>query len=223
MPPLIYFYCNQCDIYLTNKEVPNHRDKYKNHNLEKIFTDKQRVKLSKLLSFMLRHNPQSMGIHLMDNGLTEESLDEIITIIKKNRNHFEWLSKQKIRTLVEIDKKGRFEIINNRIRARYGHSIPRIKIDLKEKNLPNELFHGTNLRSYEKIRREGLKPMGRNLVHLTSSLKDAKIVGTRHRGQLKILKINVKNAINEGYKIWRAGKNVFVSNYIPSKYIRELN
>jgi len=59
-------------------------------------------------------------------------------------------------------------------------------------------------------------------VHLTSSIKDALEVGYRHSKHSHrpiILRINVKKALDSGIKIWKAGKNVYVSKFIPPKFI----
>ena len=213
---LKYFYCEQCERYLTNKEISNHLKEFHSHKIKEIFTDKKRVRLSKLLSIALRHQPKVLQIQLDNEGFT--NLEKLINQIKK-RNNFEWVNRKMINAIIELDNKGRFEINDNNIRARYGHSIPRIKINLKNSDLPEILYHGTNYNAYIKIENEGIKPMGRNLVHLTSFIKDAKIVGSRHHGKLVLLEINVNKAINNGYQIWRAGKNVYVTNFIPKKYI----
>ena len=222
MKKINYYYCVLCNKYLTNNELKPHLKKYGNHNVLEIFTNKKRVQLSKFLSLILRHKPQVIKIHLNKNGFTKEDLDEIIDRIINKRN-FQWVGKKQIEAIVRLDPKGRFEIKNNSIRARYGHSIEQINIDLEKSDLPSILYHGTSEGAYKKIKLEGLKAMNRNLVHLTSSLGDAKIVGMRHTGNQKknliILQINVKRAEKIGCEIWQAGKNVFVSNYIPSKCI----
>jgi putative RNA 2'-phosphotransferase len=218
-----YFYdCSDCDIYLTNDEVQSHLKNNPDHDLKKIFSDKKRVRLSKFLSLILRHKPHVSDLHLKEDGFTEESLDEILKRIK-NKKSYEWVGEREIEAIVRLDPKGRFEIKGNYIRARYGHSIELINVDLRKTDIPSILYHGTSERAYNKIKIEGLKPMGRNLVHLTSSFDDAKMVGLRHTGNQKknliILQIDSKSAEKEGYEIWQAGKNVFVSNYIPSRYI----
>ncbi|MHA1269006.1 MAG: RNA 2'-phosphotransferase [Candidatus Helarchaeota archaeon] len=222
---LSYFFCINCHIYLTNKEISFHSKSYPDHLINKVFTDKKRVRLSKLLSLLLRHKPKIFNLKLMKNGYTEIKLDELVEKIKKQPN-FEWVSIEKIKAIIELDKKGRFEISDDRIRARYGHSIPWIKIDLEHENVPAFLYHGTTSSAYKKIKIEGIKPMGRNLVHLTSSINDARNIGKRHfrkHEHLILLKIDIYGLKSTGIEVWKAGKNVYVCNHVPPTFISLIN
>ena len=221
MAHLKFYFCEECKQYITNRELDQHSLKFPSHNVIEMFSDKKRINLSKFLSLILRHKPDIIGIKLKVNGYTEQTLDELIEKLRE-RERFKWVDRGRIEALIDLDRKGRFEISNNRIRARYGHSISWINIELYDKDIPNYLYHGTNEDSYSKIKLEGLKPMGRNLVHLTSSLTDAKIVGRRHKGKLVLLKIDAKQALEDGIDIWKAGKNVYVSNFIPNRYITQI-
>ncbi len=207
-----YYYCETCQDYSPNPKNCEHPRKF-------ILSEKQRRNLSKFLSYNLRHNPSRIGIELDVKGFTQIPIEDLITILKTVRNS-PWISRKVIDALIFLDLKGRFEIRNDRIRARYGHSLKNIKIEVTRTDLPELLYHGTNLRAYQKIKQEGLKPMGRNLVHLTTSLKDAEIVGRRHKGELIILEVDVKKAVQEGIQIWQAGKTIFVSAFIPNAFIK---
>jgi putative RNA 2'-phosphotransferase len=191
------------------------------HEREFLFSEKMRRNLSKFLSYIFRHNPGSIGLELDSQGLSTIPIDQLLEILQEVRNS-PWINRKILESLLLLDPKGRFEINNDRFRARYGHSLKNIKIEILESDLPEFLYHGTNLSAYQQIKSEGLKPMGRNLVHLTSSLKDAQIVGRRHKGELIILNVDVKAAVQAGIEIWQAGNTIYVSNYIPSKYLKPL-
>ena len=212
MPRQNYFYCESCQDYSTTSESCD-------HSREFIFSEKQRRNLSKFLSYILRHHPNRIGIELDSKGFTQIPMDDLITILKKVRNS-PWISRKVLDALIFLDLKGRFEIRDDRIHARYGHSLKYITVAATRTDIPDILYHGTNLRAYQQIKQEGLKPMGRNLVHLTTSLKDAEIVGRRHKGELVILEIDVQKAIHEGIQIWQASSTIFVSNQIPAAYIK---
>ncbi|MHA1129466.1 MAG: RNA 2'-phosphotransferase [Candidatus Helarchaeota archaeon] len=212
MGRLKYYYCQICDDYST---IPNFCD----HERVFVFSEKMRRNLSKFLSYIFRHNPRQIGIELDSNGFSQIPVDQLIPLIQKARNS-DWITLETLKALIVLDHKGRFEIKNNRFRARYGHSLKYIKIEKRISDLPEILYHGTNMAAYELIKIEGLKPMGRNLVHLTSSIKDARIVGRRHKGDLVLLEINVRGALQDEIEIWQAGKSIYVSNYIPPQYIR---
>ncbi|MGM0411615.1 MAG: RNA 2'-phosphotransferase [Bacillota bacterium] len=82
---------------------------------------------------------------------------------------------------VKNDSKGRFSFLNNkeRIRANYGHSIEGINPDYKTIKPHKFLYHGTTPKVKNDILKEGLKPMGRNYVHLSVGIKEAKKVAKR--------------------------------------------
>ncbi len=181
------------------------------------------LKISKFLSYILRHHPETIGSSLDEEGYLKIDLDELLSRMKVRKEFRDVpLDKSVLFDIVKKDTKGRYEISNNKIRAGYGHSIKGIHVFLTENELPEFLFHGTIKKSLPLILRDGLKPMGRNLVHLTEDLKDAHLVGGRHGKNIIILKIAVKNAIKEGIKFWKPGKNVYTTFSIPPKFISDI-
>ncbi len=212
---LKHYYCQACEDYSNELNTCNHKR-------ELVFSDKQRTKLSKFLSYIFRHDPGRIGIEVDEEGFSRIGIDDLIAILQ-NKAGLPWLSRRSLDALILLDHKGRFEIRNDKFRARYGHSIKGITLKPTSEDLPAILYHGTNQTAYQQIIREGLKPMGRNLVHLTSSISDATIVGHRHGGELVLLEINVTKAILDGFFIWQAGKTVFVSNFIPKEYLKRIS
>ncbi|MHA1265594.1 MAG: RNA 2'-phosphotransferase [Candidatus Helarchaeota archaeon] len=179
------------------------------------------MKLSKFLSYILRHNPDKIGILLDKVGFTKVSIDDFISIVQKQPG-FNWVDRQIIYALVELDPKGRFEIHGNRIRARYGHSLKSIEIPLIEGFIPEILYHGTNENAYKRIQVEGLKAMGRNKVHLSVSLADAEKVGRRHGGKVVLLEISARMAKQDGINIFPASPTIFVADFIPPRFIHRI-
>jgi len=52
-------------------------------------------------------------------------------------------------------------------------------VDYQEDVDVKRLFHGTSASNLSSILREGIKPMGRTMVHLTASVRDAIEVALR--------------------------------------------
>ena len=129
------------------------------------------MKLSKLLSFILRHNPSLLGISLDSEGFSDISIDELAARIRK-LNGYQWVTAEDILKVVKTDEKGRFEVRDGRIRATYGHSIG-VKPHYDKVQEAPRLFHGTTRKAWERIKRSGLLPMGRRYVHLTTDPKEA--------------------------------------------------
>jgi len=76
-----------------------------------------RVKVSKYVSYLLRHDPR--GLTMDEQGFVD--LDELISKVKRS---FPSVDTQFLRRMVAESERKRFEIVDNRIRALYGHSFP---------------------------------------------------------------------------------------------------
>lgn len=161
---------------------------------------------SKQLAFLLRHDTEYSFVQggwriVMDlinhHGFTMEELEEI----------------------VRTDEKGRYEFNGdkNLIRARQGHSI-NVDVELEETTPPDILYHGTATRFVNSILREGLLPMSRQYVHLSSDIETAKKVGIRH-GEPHILSINAKQMADDGFKFFKSRNGVWLIKRVPVKYI----
>jgi len=176
---------------------------------------RKRIKISKFLSYILRHNPYQFGLQLDKYGFAD--LDQVLKVVKKKFP----LNKSQLEELVYTDKQARFQIKEGRIRACYGHSI-NVQPLSDTGNIPPTLYHGTSRKNLNSILKEGLKPMKRKFVHLSLTVEDAKRVGKRKDFLPVILKIDTEKAKREGIKFWRE-KTVVVASYIPSDCISPIN
>jgi putative RNA 2'-phosphotransferase len=145
-------------------------------------------------------------------------IDELIS--NANKYHNKHLNKDIIKDVVKNNDKQRFIIDteNNKIRANQGHSIE-IDLKLEPQAPPDELYHGTAIRFLESIRKDGIKPMSRQYVHLSRTEEIAETVGKRH-GEPTILKINTKAMHENGYKFYLSENKVWLVDYVPKEYIK---
>ncbi len=173
------------------------------------------VKLSKLLSYILRHNPSYIGISLDDMGFSNVTVEEIARRISEKRG-YEWVKPEHILRVIEVDEKGRFEVRDGRVRAAYGHSVE-VEAGVPVSDLAT-LYHGTTLRAWRRIREEGIKPGRRKYVHLSSSVEEAAIVARRHGKDVIVLEVDARAMLNDGFEIRKAGK-VYLVREVPPKYI----
>ncbi len=173
---------------------------------------RQRVKISKLMAYILRHDPAKFGISLDGHGFAK--LSELIACI---RSIHPWVERAHLEDLVERFRKRRFEIVEDKIRATYGHSI---EVEpLAEPIAPPEfLYHGTSPEALEEIRKDGLKPMQRQWVHLSISEEDALEVGRRKAQAPVILRIRAYLAHQGGVEFRREG-DIFLVKAIPPDFI----
>lgn len=174
--------------------------------------ESERTKISKFLSLVLRHKPEEIGIVLDSNGWA--SINEIIS--KTNEYNLDF---DKIKEVVETNDKNRFTISNDqsKIRANQGHSIS-VDLDLKEKEPPEILYHGTATRFIESIRKQGLCAQERNHLHLSDNIKTAMEVGQRY-GKPIILKIHAHEMYIEGAKFYLSENDVWLTKNVPIKFI----
>lgn len=169
-------------------------------------------KLSKHLSYLLRHHPEEAKLEIDRMGFTD--LGKLLRSLKDTK--YSWANKDDFEFLIDNSDKNRFEIRSGKIRALYGHSID---VEIKDPTQPpNVLYHGTSPRSLESILEEGLKPMNRQYVHLSKSIKEAYQVGKRHHEEPVILKIDAKIAWDNGIKFYER-PDVFLTKKIPPIYV----
>ena len=175
--------------------------------------NRSRVHISKFLSYVLRHNPAKFNLRIDQYGFVD--IDNILSILKQR---FPGLSKEGLFELVSQDYKGRFEIIDDKIRATYGHSIA-VELPNLPIKPPEFLYHGTSKKAMDLILKQGLKPMHRQFVHLSQNREDAIRVGLRHTPEPVILKILAQDAYLEGIEFFKQA-NTYLAKFIPKQYIK---
>jgi putative RNA 2'-phosphotransferase len=172
------------------------------------------TQLSKIVSHALRHEPQSYNLTLDENGWV--SIIELASAIGQKGITADVAI---ITDMVTKSAKKRHEILNGKIRAYYGHSIPD-KILKNEAEPPEFLYHGTIEDNLNDIKTKGLLPMGRQYVHLSTDEEIAKKVGSRKEGNLIVLKINAKEAYQNHVKFFGETNGIWLSENVPSIYIQ---
>lgn len=171
---------------------------------------KNNTKISKYLSYILRHNPQSIALQLDNQGWA--NIDELI----KKTTEFR-LTKDLIIQITKDSPKQRFIIKQNKIRANQGHSI-NIDLGLEASTPPNYLYHGTATRFLDSIKKEGLISKERQHVHLSSDIQTAKEVGIRH-GKPVILQIASSSMEKAGYLFYLSDNGVWLVKSVPTEFI----
>lgn len=173
------------------------------------------IETSKYIAYLLRHNPSDKNLTMDNKGfvLVEELLNSLN------------LSMEELIEIVDKDNKKRYEFNSDKtkIRAVQGHSIKGLDLDLdlNETIPPDILYHGTALKFIESIKKEGLMPKSRHHVHLSGNKETASIVGKRH-GELRILIIDTKQMVKDGFKFYLSKNNVWLVDSVPTKYIKGL-
>lgn len=172
-------------------------------------------KISKFLSYILRHKPDSIGITIHKNGWA--SVQEIIDKAPEKNA----MTLEEIQYVVENQnpEKRRLTLSEDlsEIKAISGHSI-NVELDMEEVNPPTLLYHGTSESNLKSILKNGLTPQKRHHVHMSNDIETAKIVANRRSGKKVILKIEAMKMRASGYKIYFLN-NIYFTNKVNPGFI----
>ncbi|MBB1246616.1 RNA 2'-phosphotransferase [Streptomyces durbertensis] len=177
--------------------------------------DEQRlIRVSKYLSRHLRHRPERIGIRLDEHGWVA-----VPELLRAAARHGFPIERAELETAVAANDKRRFALDarTDRIRAQQGHSVP-VDLDLPPREPPAFLFHGTVARFLPAIHREGLRPMGRHAVHLSTDRDTALRVGAR-RGRAVVLTIRSGEMHRDGHVFQLSGNGVWLVAAVPPGYV----
>jgi putative RNA 2'-phosphotransferase len=175
--------------------------------------------LGRLMAGVLRHFPERFGLTMDDHGWID--MREFTQAVQTRRRDFHWLRPHHINAIIETDPKGRYQYKNGAIRATYGHSFD-VDLELPSDNIPDKLFYPTTEEEVDIVLETGIRPSDRKKVHLSKTFEDAEIAGKHRVDSPIILSINSKKAITNGIVIQRAGKTVYVTDLIPSEYLKRM-
>lgn len=174
--------------------------------------------LSKTVSHALRHEPWVYELELDDEGWTE--ISTLLETLQQMRADWAELRRGDLCRMITASSKQRHEIRGNRIRALYGHSLPG-KLQKIVSQPPDVLYHGTSPSAADVIiRYDGLKPMGRQYVHLSVDIDTAAQVGKRKANSPVILTVNAAAAFRDGIAFYKGNNKVWLSDQINKNYIK---
>ncbi|WP_434983131.1 RNA 2'-phosphotransferase [Xanthomonas arboricola] len=176
---------------------------------------KHHTDISKFLSFVLRHEPQAIGLTLDPEGWAE--LDALIA---GARAHGTALDLELIQAVVAGSDKKRFALSadGQRIRAVQGHSTPTVALQLEARVPPEVLYHGTATRFLEAIMAEGLRPGQRHHVHLSDNPQTAASVGQRY-GEPVVLQVDAGRMHRDGLRFFQADNGVWLTAQVPAAFL----
>lgn len=171
--------------------------------------------VSKYISLILRHKPETIGISLDEHGWA--NVDELLAGIQKSFD----ITPEMLDDIVRTDSKQRYSFNEDKslIRANQGHSIP-VDVELEEKIPPELLWHGTGEKYIDSIDKQGLIPKSRLYVHLSNDEETAKVVGKRH-GIPVLYQVKAKRMYEDGYKFYLSVNGVWLTEEVPLKYLEK--
>jgi len=198
------------------------------------------VRVSKTLSYILRHGAQSEGLFMRPDGYVR--VTDLLALPKFRSVNF-----LTIERIVQEDEKMRYHLLSDAdafteggeagtgesiwwIRANQGHSLESVNLDMTEVIDPGQIpmaVHGTTHGPWKKIQKEGLSRMKRNHIHLAQGLAgDGVISGMRTSSQILIY-LDLAKALKDGLKFFVSTNGVVLSpgneaGFIPPTYFKRV-
>jgi putative RNA 2'-phosphotransferase len=179
--------------------------------------NKRLVRVSKYLSFHLRHEPDKLGLELQPGGWVE-----VETLLDACRRHGFPLTRDELNEVVANNDKKRFAFDDGGtcIRASQGHSVE-IDLQLEPAMPPDVLYHGTATKSLASVLAKGLEKRARHHVHLSKSAEEARKVGARH-GKPVVLVVDAAAMHRAGILFYVSANGVWLTDEVPPQYLRPL-
>ena len=175
--------------------------------------------LSKFISLVLRHRADEFGLALDNDGFA--SFDNLLAVVRERFSDV--ATREDVEAVIAGDEHGkkRFEMVDGRVRAVFGHSTGTPDISYPAVLPPEILYHGTVRRFVQQILLEGLKPQSRQYVHLTTHREEAEHVGRRHGRYFVLLKIRAADAHASGVAFFQADRERFLVKHLPPEFIAD--
>jgi putative RNA 2'-phosphotransferase len=171
-------------------------------------------RVSKQMALLLRHAPERAGLMLDPEGFVP--IEDLVRALKDSNPGVDEAIVRAVVAVVEPDKQ-RYLIVDDCVRANYGHSTTE-RIQQAAAMPPDVLFHGTSAVAAPKILADGLRPMGRQYVHLTPERKLAATVGSRH-GRPCMIRVDARSANAAGVAFFKANFTFWLALGVPPKHL----
>jgi putative RNA 2'-phosphotransferase len=174
--------------------------------------------ISKNLSYVLRHRPDSVSLELGEGGWV--GVDDLLDAFTRAGKP---LTRDLLEMVVAKNDKQRFEFSADglRIRARQGHSA-KVELGYEPAIPPDVLYHGTATKNLKSIFASVLVKGRRHHVHLSTNKQTMLQVGMRH-GKPALLRIEAKQMLSQGHVFFMTGNNVWLTEHVPPEFIKEIS
>ncbi|TDL24010.1 hypothetical protein BD410DRAFT_786724 [Rickenella mellea] len=189
------------------------------------------IRISKTLSWVLRHGASSEGLFMRPDGYVR--VKDLLALPKLHMLDFMMLER-----IVQEDTKMRYHLLLNAdtnpdasgdaaqiwwIRANQGHSIKSIKLDLTPITDSGQVpmaVHGTTLQAWAKIQRQGLSKMNRNHIHLAQGVAGEGVISGMRTSSQVLIYIDLSKALKAGIKFHISENGVVLSEGDEKGFLR---
>ncbi len=180
-----------------------------------VVINRERVeRLGKFISGVLRHFPEKFGLDMDENGWVD--FEKLLRIVSRR---YRWANRWAVKALIYSDRKGRYELKDDRIRARYGHSVD-VKLDDMPEAEEGTLYYGTSEEESIRLLELGIKPVNQTYVHLSTTLEKSEEVARLRTDEPIILEVDAKQARENGVRFIKVNEHIVLAKEIPPPFIR---
>lgn len=176
--------------------------------------ENQQKRISKNLSYVLRHRPDTVGLELLEGGWVK--VDVLLDAMKRSGKA---VSLETLKLVVAENNKQRFEFSadGSQIRARQGHSVE-VDLGYEPSTPPAVLYHGTATRNLDSIFADGLIKGRRHHVHLSTNKETMLQVAMRH-GKPVLLAVDAARMSESGCEFYVTGNDVWLTDHVAPEYL----
>lgn len=173
-------------------------------------------KLGRVVTHALRHESERYGLVLDREGWVPVA--SLLAGLAQRDPAWAALTRDDLVLMIEQMVKKRHELDGDRIRARYGHSLPGL-IEKPDGRPPAQLFHGTSPRAWQAIRAEGLRSMGRQYVHLSEDSDEARRTRRRKGPEPILLEVDTVAAAGSGTRFALGNDTIWLADHVAPEHL----
>jgi putative RNA 2'-phosphotransferase len=164
------------------------------------------------MALVLRHAPEKFALTLDEQGFI--GLQQLSSALQER---YPYATPEYIEKFVNGNGARRFVLVEGRVAARYGHSIP-VTLDQAPVDPPEFLFLGSSPHLKDRFLSRGLQPEDRKWVHLSATEEEARSIGLRKSGTPLILRIHTRRARDQGIEFFQAG-HLYLCREVPPEAV----
>lgn len=179
-----------------------------------VMSDIEVEKIGRTLAAILRHG--KFGLEMDPQGFV--LIREIVETIRGRNPRTKWLREWQLESLALTDPKGRYQIVGDKLRATYGHTL-KLDLMLPTDDVPKHLYYPVDPEEVDEHLERGIQPTDRAMVHLSKTYQDALRAGSVRIDDPEILEVDVDACFASGHPIGKAARTVYLLDEVPAEAV----
>lgn len=173
-------------------------------------SDMEVEKVGRTLAAILRHG--KFGPDMDPQGYV--AIRWIVDTIRANSPKAKWLRDWQLEALALTDPKGRYQIVGDKVRATYGHTV-KLDLRLPTEGVPDSLYYPVDRDAVDEVLAKGIDPTDRAMVHLSKTYADAMRAGAVRTDDPVIIEVDVQACAAAGFPVGKAARTVYLCDRAP--------